>query len=281
MSRKNWYVWIFPLIALIICGILVARSFDHGPRITIAFPNAEGIIPGRTPVKFRGVSIGLVEKVDLDEKGIIASVTMDKGYKRYAVEGTRFWLVEPQVTLQGISGLSTLRDGNYIAIDPGDPKNSLSKNFIATPTPRQAAIDGPYNMYVLSTPHLGALGVGDPVYYRGLTIGQVLAVGLNRDATAALIRIGVLGRYTPLIRTSTMFWRKQGVHADLSLFGGSEINIGSLESLLKGGIEAAIMNSRAPRAKFGAQFALQEKAPDPAKIHRNSEAAEENRQTSM
>lgn len=261
LKFRTWYVWLFPAAALVLCGILAYRAFDHGPRIKIAFPDAEGISPDRTTVKFRGVPVGVVEEITLSDTGTIATVVLDKRYKSYAVEGTKFWLVEPQVSFQGVTGLSTLRDGNYIAVSPGDPGQPTAKEFVAGSSPQKAVMEGSYRSFTLTTPHLGALGSGDPVYFRGLQIGQVISVGLNDDASTALLRIGINSRYTPLVKTSAIFWRKNAIQADLSLFGG-EINVGSLESVLKGGVEMGIRDTKSPRANAGAVFALQEKAPD-------------------
>ncbi|WP_204322534.1 MlaD family protein, partial [Streptococcus pneumoniae] len=35
-------------------------------------------------------------------------------------ENTKFWLVQPNVSLAGISGLDSLVSGNYITLQPGD-----------------------------------------------------------------------------------------------------------------------------------------------------------------
>ena len=35
-------------------------------------------------------------------------------------ENTKFWLVQPSVSLAGISGLDSLVSGNYITLQPGD-----------------------------------------------------------------------------------------------------------------------------------------------------------------
>lgn len=274
---RSWYVWMFPILALGLCGILLYRAMDHGPRVHISFADAEGITGGRTPVKFRGVSIGIVRSVELDDKGITAEIEMDKGYDRYVVEGSKFWLVEPQVSLNGVTGLSTLRDGTFIVVAPGDPSNKIAKKFTAS-SPRSETIDEGYSHYTLTTPQLGAMSVGDPIYFRGLPIGQILSVALNEEATMALIRVGIMHRYSSLVNATTMFWRKQGIQANLGLFG-SEIKMGSLESMLKGGIEMSAADPKAPKAKAGTTFALLDKAPEAAP--QKKDKAVESRTSSM
>lgn len=255
---RTWYVWVFPALALGLCGIVLYRALDHGPRIEIAFPDAEGLVAGRTAVKFRGVTIGTVSSIRLEEKGIVATVEMEKSYARYAVEGSRFWLVEPQVTIEGVTGLNTLRDGNYIAIAPGS--GGAARFFQAASLPRsELSVEGKV-FYYLTTAHLGSISVGDPIFFRGFALGQVHSVGLNREATLAVIRIGLQRKYAHLVREGSVFWRKQAIQADLSLFGG-DIKVGSLESLLKGGIEFTTPDLHAARVPAGAVIGLHEEAP--------------------
>lgn len=263
-TLKQWYLWIFPALALGLCGILVYRALDHGPRIEIYFDDAEGLQAGRTPVKFRGVTIGTVRDIRLADKGVVATVEMGKPYSRYVVEGSRFWLVEPQVSIEGVTGLSALRDGNYIAVAPGDPGRPLAKVFQASTVPRAEISEEGKVFFTLTTAHLGSVSVGDPVYYRGFSLGHVHGVGLNADASLARIRVGLQRKYLKLVREGTVFWRKHAIQADMSLLGGN-IKIGSLESLLKGGIEFGTPDLAATRMKPGSVFALQDKAPDMSK----------------
>lgn len=278
---KYWYLWIFPAAALVICGILVMRSFDHGPKIEIAFPDAEGIMPGRTPVKYKGIPVGTVDNVRLEGNGVIAEIELEEPYAQFAVEGSKFYLVEPAITLNGVSGLSTLRDGNYIAVQPGS--GEPNHKFVATMGVQQVESEAGHIFYYLRTADLGSMSIGDPLYFRGLSIGQIFSVSLTPDATAALIRVGVKRQYTKLIRASTVFWKKHAIDADLGLFK-SEIKVGSLESLFKGGIDLAVNDMKAPRAKVGALFELFEKKPEikPKKQPDDlGEPAQEIRATSM
>lgn len=260
---KSWYVWIFPLCALIICGILVLRHFQNqGVSVAITFQSADGINPGSTPVKYRGVTVGQVQGVQIseDEKSIVASVEIMPRYKKYAVKGSKFWLVEPQISLQGVSGLSTLRDGTYIAVEPGAGDTEAAYIFNASVGPSSKIEDSKFSNYILETSQLGALGEGDPIYYRGVRVGQIISVSLHSSSTKVLIDVGVQNRYAKLIRENTQFWRKQAVQADIGILG-AKIDIGSLETLMKGGIELATPDKASTQAKWGAHFSLLEERP--------------------
>ena len=67
-SRSLSWVWIVPLIALIISAAVVWRTYrDQGPLIVVTFPDASGMEAGQTPLRFRDVEVGLVEEMSFSE----------------------------------------------------------------------------------------------------------------------------------------------------------------------------------------------------------------------
>lgn len=122
---SNWSaIWVLPLIALIIGGWLGWRAYSQtGIEIQLRFESGEGIQANKTEVVYKGMPVGKVKTLALDDegnsKGVIASVEMNKDVEQYLKTNTRFWLVKPSVSLAGITGLETLVSGNYIAVSPG------------------------------------------------------------------------------------------------------------------------------------------------------------------
>ncbi len=54
-KRRISPFWLLPVIALLIAGWLIWTSYeDRGSTITIDFQSADGIVAGRTPVRFQG-----------------------------------------------------------------------------------------------------------------------------------------------------------------------------------------------------------------------------------
>ncbi len=55
-KRRISPFWLLPFIALMIAGWLIWDSYqDRGNTVTIDFMSADGIVPGRTPVRYQGV----------------------------------------------------------------------------------------------------------------------------------------------------------------------------------------------------------------------------------
>src|SRR5512136_544206 len=115
-------VWIIPVLAAVVAvGIAIQRIVSEGPTITIVFKAAAGIEAGKTFVKYKDVNIGQVTAVQLspDYSKVEVTAKIAKSAAGLMVEDARFWVVEPRVTLSGISGLGTLLSGNYIGFEAG------------------------------------------------------------------------------------------------------------------------------------------------------------------
>ena len=81
---SNWSaIWVLPLIALIIGGWLGWRAYNEtGIEIQVRFESGEGIQANKTEVMYKGMSVGKVKTLKLDDegnsKGVIATVEMNK-----------------------------------------------------------------------------------------------------------------------------------------------------------------------------------------------------------
>ena len=70
ITKQNRFsaIWLIPILALAFGGWLAYKSYsERGTFITIEFKSANGIVPGKTQVRYKGLSAGLVKAVHLDE----------------------------------------------------------------------------------------------------------------------------------------------------------------------------------------------------------------------
>ena len=121
-GKRISVVWIIPILAAVVAiGIAIQRVLSEGPTITIVFTAAEGVEAGKTFVKYKDVNIGQVTAVRLsaDYSKVEVTAKIDKSAAGLMVEDAKFWVVEPRVTLSGVSGLGTLLSGNYIGFELG------------------------------------------------------------------------------------------------------------------------------------------------------------------
>ncbi len=229
-------VWFLPLIALLVSGWLIAKSYNEkGPTITISFPTAEGLEVDKTKIKYLNVEIGKVTAISIsdDLKTILITAQMNSSAASYLNKNTSFWVVRPQVGLGGISGLGTLLSGPYIAIKPGDGPREDHFTGLTTPPLLKHNAEGRY--FILETNNLGSMKPGTPINFHGITVGEVLSHTLSDEANAIRLTVFINKPYDQFIRKNTRFWIDSGI--DLSAGAdGFKVRTGPLISLLSGGI---------------------------------------------
>lgn len=259
----GWYVWLFPLFAVLITGWLLKEYYNQrGPTVKIYFDSASSIEPEKTRIRHRGVTIGTVKEVKLseDNKDVVVYAMLSSEAKRFAVEGTKFSLVVPNVGIQGVSGIETIFEGVYISAYPGDatgPKKTEFKGSIGKDI--SLSLEDTVSYY-LETDRAGSISVGDSVTFRDVKVGTVTDLSFSKTSQYVIVQINVDNRYVKLIRTNTVFWRKMAIDAKLSIFN-TEIKVGALDTLLKGGIEFFTPDNPGPIAYAHSKFGLNYEPP--------------------
>ncbi|MFM8339529.1 MAG: intermembrane transport protein PqiB, partial [Fluviibacter sp.] len=237
---RNWssrFIWIIPILALLIgISLGIKVMLDRGPTITISFKSGEGLEAGKTHVKYKDVIIGVVKTVDLseDHKQVIATIQIDRKASDFLREDTHFWIVRPRITASGVSGLSTLFGGTYIAADLGQ-SHEIKDAFVALEVPPILTRDTPGRKFTLRAPNLGSHDIGTPVYFRRLTVGEVVAYELDKDGKGVSIEVFIHAPYDQYVQNNTRFWNASGVDVSVGATG-VKVQTESLISVLAGGI---------------------------------------------
>lgn len=245
---SNWSaIWVLPLIALCIGGWLAWRSYDQaGIDIEIFFPSGDGIQAGKTEVFYKGMALGKVTGMTLDDSGAQRGVRVAVEFSKHAETqlrtGTRFWLVKPSVSLAGITGLETLVSGNYIAVSPG--AGEPQRKFTALPEAPPLADSAPGLHLTLKAERLGSLSRDAPVYHRQIQVGRVKSYQLGKDQRTVEVQLFIEPEYASLVRKHTRFWNASGVTVDAGL-SGVKLRTESLASIVAGGIAFATPEHRA------------------------------------
>ena len=252
-------VWFLPFLALCIGGWLLYTSYQKaGVDITIHFDSAAGITPGKTKVIYKGIPIGTVKSVEVDDdlQGVTLQVEMDKKTRRGLVEGTKFWVVRPEISAGRISGLETLLSGSYIAVRKGKSTKE-SRTFTGLSTPPPADTGAPGLHITLKTPNLYSLQRGSRVYSKNLQIGLVENYTLEPDGMITL-KIFIKPEFSHLVRKGSRFWNASGLSVTGDLQSGLTVNMESLASFIYGGITCVTPGQLAdsPAAESGQTYAL-------------------------
>jgi len=229
-------IWIIPILAAVVAiGIAVQRIRSEGPTIEIVFSAAEGIEAGKTLVKYKDVVIGRVTNVELtnDFAKVRVTAKIAKHAAGLMVEDARFWIVQPTVSLSGISGLGTLLSGNYIGFGPG--KAAQSQSYFNGLDVAPVITEERGGQFALRANDLGSLEIGSPVYYRRLPVGQVIAYELAPDGNTVQVKIFIKAPYDTYVYPETRFWNASGVDVSVGA-DGVNVRTESLVALLVGGL---------------------------------------------
>ena len=165
---------------------------------------------------------------------ILVTAKMEKSAEGMLDNDARLWLVKPHISLSGVSGIGTLLSGNYIGFEPGTSKGKR-RDFVALEAPPPIMRDRPGREFVLRADTLGSLGLGSPVYYRRLDVGDVIAFDLAKDGRSMDIRIFVNAPHDKFVTPDTRFWEASGIDASLGADGLS-LRTASVTALISGGI---------------------------------------------
>src|SRR5580704_14605246 len=240
VSRQKGFrlsvVWIIPILAAVVAlGIAIQRIRNAGPTITIDVKVASGIEAGKTFIKYKDVTIGQVTKVELsdDYSHVLVTAQIAKHAAGLIVEDAKFWVVSPTVSLSGVSGLSTLLSGQYIGFQGGSSKKE-GRHFIALDAP-PVFTDQPGLRLRLNAKSLGSIGIGAPIYYRSLHVGEVEGYSLAADGKSIEATVFIEAPYDKYVTSGTRFWNASGIEVSAGA-NGVEIRTESIVSVLVGGI---------------------------------------------
>lgn len=236
LLRHSGLWWLTLVCAVVTVALVWLAMPAMGPRITIRFPEGHGLKTGDR-LRHRGIDVGEVTTIGLsdDLTQIDVHVQLQPDAAALAREGSRFWIVRPQFSLEGVSGLETAVGAKYIGVSPGDPQGARQTLFegLAALPPDQFEHEG--LEVVLRSEQRHGLSAGAPVTWRGVDVGQVLSVGLSPDARHVDLHVRIDSEYRRLLKSNSRFWVTSGLGVDLRLTG-VRLTAESLATIARGGV---------------------------------------------
>jgi len=251
-------LWIATAICALVAGGLVWWQLSaHGPTIEVHFSEGYGLEAG-DPVRYRGITVGEVQKIVLAAtlEGVIVHIELTQAAVDLAREGARFWIARPNISIGQVHGLDTLVGGRYVGVLPaaaGSPPCSEFYGLDVASTPVSNIAEG--LEVTLESKNRYGLQVGSPINYRGVTVGQILSVGLTNDAATVEARAFIEPEYRQLVREQTRFWSSSGLDVKIG-FSGIELDADTLATIAAGGVAFATPSNPGNPAATGQRFQL-------------------------
>ena len=258
LLQRVTIVWVVPLIAVLAVVAIAAQSYlDRGPLITVSFENASGIQPGTTELRYRDVTVGLVEDVSFADglDRVVVAIRIDQDVAPYVDANSQFWVVRPQVTAQGVSGLNTVLSGVYLEGLWDNTPDGVTYDFAGLPDAplEKAGQDG--LRVTLRASGKATLTQNAPILYRGITVGRLGKTQITQDGSAAEAEALIYKPHDRLISSATRFWDASGFSFSLGP-NGAALDFSSVASLVSGGITFETLVSGGRPVDPGASFVV-------------------------
>lgn len=231
-------IWLIPVVALAIAGWLGLRTVrEQGPIVTLQFNGADSLVAGQTRVRHKAVELGQVESISLtdDMARVLVRVRMTREATPYLTNQARFWVVRPRLSSGSLAGIETLVSGSYIEMDPGGRDGEAKTNFVGLEQPPGVRSGEPGRTFVLKADRIGSLGPGAPVFYRDVTVGEVLGYDLGGGVGPVTIRVFVRAPFDGFVRAGSVFWNASGLSVQIGA-DGVRVELASLQAVLNGGV---------------------------------------------
>lgn len=257
-------VWLVPLGALLIALAIAWQHWrDRGALIEIIFEDAAGIRVSETELKFRDVTVGVVESVRLqdDMLHVAVGVRIDNRVVDFVDEDAVFWVVRPEVSARGVTGLDTVLSGVYLEGEwdsqPGTPQDSFEgRDTAPLLSPGQKGLQ-------ITLRGVGDEGItGDaPILYQGVEVGEIGPARIAEDGNTVLADAVIYAPYDRRITSTTRFWNTSGFSLSFGPNGAS-VDFATISSLLAGGITFDTAASGGFPAEDGDVFELYDTEED-------------------
>jgi len=256
--RNFYWMWLLPILAIALVTYLVWQNLPpQGETVILRFVNVSGIDVKQTKVQYRGVNVGKVSKTSFTENAeqVEVELALQTEVMPFIREGTRFWLVEPEINTDGVKGIETIVSGPYITFEPGDGEAKRDFSALSSaPILQQEGLTFKIKSY-----RRHDIAVGASLFYKEVPVGNVYGYELHSSHVIFLVQVHQ--PYQALVRDNSIFWERSGVDIDVGLLGVS-VSTSPLASFLNGGINFATPDMPGNLIATDAEFELSDENND-------------------
>ena len=204
--------------------------------ITIVFDDVEGVQENFSQLTYKGVNVGKVKKISLNEKQKVeVQALIYDDFASFAKEGTVYYLKKPRISLQEIANAGSTVMAVNIGVIKSESANKQTKfeGLVNQPSVEKSQFGTVFKVEDVTA---SSVNVDAPVYYKNVQIGKVSKIDLSEDGSKVVVDCLIYDKYTKLIRKNSEFYDISGFEMKFSIFSGTKVESNTFTSLLKGGL---------------------------------------------
>jgi paraquat-inducible protein B len=232
-----------------------------------------GSIKSGSPILYKKFKVGEVFGTELaDNDKVLIYAYIEEKYKKLVKPNTKFWNISGIKVEGGFFSKISVETGSIKSLLMGGIAFYTPPNSQNNQTVKQNHVFKLYKNYdsewddkidslklILKAENLGSLKEGSPVLYHQYKVGEISYTKLSLKDKKIEIGIDIFKPYDSLVNSSTKFWNISGVNMEGGLFKKINVNTGSFESLIVGGIEFETFSDIAEKVNNNDIFKLYEK----------------------
>ena len=197
--------------------------------------SADEHVSVNTKILYRGDEIGAIHRVEQQGQQSRLHLGLLPEYQHILRKGTQFWLAKPNLSLSGVSDMDALLGGSYITFNLYSQASEDKTNFrlLTSPPAKHASASG--LQLSLLTDSASVATPGSRVSYRGISVGQVDNIVLDKELDKVRVNITIDEEHASLIQANTRFYNASGITVN----GGISdfvVKTESIDAILRGGI---------------------------------------------
>ncbi len=233
-----------------------------------------GSVRKGSPVLYKQFKVGEVFKAELsDEDDVLIHIYIYEKYKNLVKSNTKFWNVSGVRMEGGIFSKIEVKAESISSMIIGGIEFDTPKR-VSSLKVKQNQVFKLYDKFnedwfdnandlklILKTDKLGSLKKNSPVLYHQFKVGEIYDTKLSLKDKSILVYVKIFDKYKKLINSSTKFWNISGVKIEGGLFKKVSVETGSIESIVKGGIEFETFDENANKVKNYQKFKLYKNKP--------------------
>ena len=243
--------------------LLYSSKDDLKKKIYFSLDFNDAKIEEKTPILFKGIEIGKVTDIKLNEDVLSTKAYVYEEYKYLLTKNSRFFVEEPSISFGGIKNLGNIIKGNYISLDYKDGEFS-NKFFGVTKKDLKKSLNT--IKIDLVTGNLNSINERSKIYYKNIEIGRVDSYDLSNDYKSVKISILIDEKYKDLVNDNSKFYDMSSKLVEIKSFDLS-VNYSGLESVLNGAV--GLVSNKGEGKLSKKEFTLYQSYKDIEKVNRD------------